>query len=170
MKLTLEINTKPRGGGPRWWCRKILNSPPPTDTWNQQLRMKQFPEKDLKISWRVPLQQMRKEPHQNGKRGREVVSQKNPPQWCDLQSGGVSHIWSFFLRSGGLCLTWGTLTLGACNGETSTQNVWLWTPMGLTSSRLRTKGSRNPNPSQIEPGGGGQNVQRGSRGKTSSYK
>ena len=38
--------------------------------------MKQFPEKDLKISRTAPSQQMIKEPHQDGKRGREAVSQK----------------------------------------------------------------------------------------------
>lgn len=42
MKLTLEINIKPREGGPRWWCRKILNSPPPTDTPDTQLHMDHF--------------------------------------------------------------------------------------------------------------------------------
>lgn len=60
----------------RWWCRKILNSSPPTDTLNLQLHVGNF---SLYTRCTPPCHQMRKGLHSEVRRSWDVVSPQTPP-------------------------------------------------------------------------------------------
>lgn len=54
IRITI-LNSSGKWLSSRWWCRKILNSPPPTDT--TRLHIKQLCEKSLKANWTATPQQ-----------------------------------------------------------------------------------------------------------------
>lgn len=88
--------------GPRWWCRKILNSPSPMDMLNLQLHTDHFSsEKDLNTRWTLPYNKgYRTTSRQIGEI--ETQSWQKPyPRHRDTQKGRISLVQCFSWRSEG---------------------------------------------------------------------
>lgn len=58
------------------------------------------------------------------------------PRHSTPQSGGISKIWKFFLRSEGF-----VPHIRSCKGETSPQNTWLWKPVQIIFRKTITGGN-----------------------------
>ena len=100
-----------RGEFGRCWHRRILNSPLPMDTRKLQLRVEQFPLREI---WKLDKKTL----HNKGQHrldGRErdtALLKKKPHPSCSASWPGVlSKAWSFSRRNGGFESTLGTSAL-----------------------------------------------------------
>ena len=64
---------------------------------------------------------------------------KHNPSHGDTQSGRITKIRLFFLRTEGLNFTSGTPDLKVCTGEINPQNTWLWKPTRNISKKTIEK-------------------------------
>lgn len=80
-----------QGEGPRWWHRRLLNVPPPTDSQNVRLRTEQLPlERNPETSWVTPTHRAKWEnPHSKWVGKAEKHSHDEPhPQYSTTQLEG----------------------------------------------------------------------------------